>query len=458
MLIFLYILIGLVGLGILVFIHELGHFIAARALGVQVEVFSVGWGKALISYRVKETEYRLAVFPLGGYCKMKGENYILSALDNPKEAPVPEPGSFYAAAPWRRIVIAVAGPAFNLIFAFLTLASIAWIAPPYLSQTNRIVLMTDFHQYLPQSANLPTETPASLAGLRTGDRILSIQNRRTESYEDIQDAITLHGSGPLTLEVQNELGIRTLVLTPIEKDGQRIIGIWPWIEPRIKAVKEKGPAANAGLLAGDTIVKIGGQAVRHHFEIFAALKSRASGFETEVLREGQIHKTLIVPEYLENEPDIGISYLKSRFDPDSPVLTDALVLGFVKTGKLLSQMVSGIAGLFTSWAFAESISGPIRITYIVGEVASDNFLEGFGEGMGAVMRFLSLLSVALFVMNLLPIPALDGGLIIINLIESVLRRRIKPIVVIRYQQIGATLILILVVFATINDVSFLFRQ
>ena len=115
------ILLGILGLGIVVFVHELGHFIAARLVGIHVEAFSIGWGNPILKKKIGDVEYRIGMFPLGGYCKMKGENEFQEAYENKKNAITPETGSFFAVSPWRRIIVSFAGPFFNLLFSAVAL-------------------------------------------------------------------------------------------------------------------------------------------------------------------------------------------------------------------------------------------------------------------------------------------------------------------------------------------------
>jgi regulator of sigma E protease len=163
------ILLGLVGLGVVVLIHELGHFLAARAVGIDVEAFSIGWGKPILKKKVGKVEYRLGMFPIGGYCKMSGENEFQEAYEKKSAAITPVKGTFYGAAPLRRIVVSFAGPAFNLLFAVLVFSIIWGIGFEVNTLDNRIVLVSDI---------TPGETyPADLSGLKTGDTIIDINGK-----------------------------------------------------------------------------------------------------------------------------------------------------------------------------------------------------------------------------------------------------------------------------------------
>ncbi|MDR1637306.1 MAG: site-2 protease family protein, partial [Treponema sp.] len=179
------ILLGLIGLGVVVFVHELGHFLAARLVGIGVEAFSIGWGRPVLKKKFRDVEYRLGVFPLGGYCKMRGENEFQEAWENRRREIPPTPGTFFGASPFRRILVAFGGPFFNILFAVLVL-SVIWGAGFEVSTLgNRIVLASG----LGVSGEI---YPADEAGLETGDRIISINGVDTPYYHDIQENIAVN--------------------------------------------------------------------------------------------------------------------------------------------------------------------------------------------------------------------------------------------------------------------------
>ena len=163
------ILLGLIGLGVVVFVHELGHFLAARLVGIDVEAFSLGWGKPILKKKIGAVEYRLGMFPIGGYCKMSGDTEFQKAYESKAKAIAPVKGTFYGAAPWRRILVSFAGPAFNLLFAVLVLSVIWGIGFEINTLDNRIVLVSDI--------NPGEQYPADLSGLKTGDRITGINGK-----------------------------------------------------------------------------------------------------------------------------------------------------------------------------------------------------------------------------------------------------------------------------------------
>ncbi|NNM67682.1 MAG: RIP metalloprotease RseP, partial [Spirochaetales bacterium] len=244
------VLIGLVGLGIVVFIHEFGHFIAARLMGVDVEAFAVGWGPAFLRWKPRSTEYRLCWLPLGGYCKMKGEAFLIQALSDPSSTPVPEKGSFFAASPWRRIVISLAGPFFNLLSALLVLTVLAATGVPQTTPEARIVLAS--------TVDPKGNFPADQAGLKTGDWIQTVNGKKILNFHDLQTAILQAKAGPDVMQIQREGKPLTVTVHP-RWDAQAhswLVGVYPWIDPVVKTVLPNSAAQIAGILPGDRILAL----------------------------------------------------------------------------------------------------------------------------------------------------------------------------------------------------------
>ena len=187
------ILLGLVGLGIVVLFHEFGHFLAARLLGVEVEEFSIGWGPGLASKRMGRTKYTVSVFPVGGYCRMKGENSYRKALEEGLDEFPGEPGSYFAASPLRRILISLAGPAMNLVFAVIVYSVVMGIGYTIQTYDNRILLASTYDG---------GSYPADNAGLRDGDRILELDGKQIGSFASLQETVALLANRNVVLKVE----------------------------------------------------------------------------------------------------------------------------------------------------------------------------------------------------------------------------------------------------------------
>lgn len=446
-----FILVGMLGLSLVVTVHEFGHFLAARWAGVEVEAFAVGWGKVLWSWKPGPTEYRLCLLPLGGYCKMRGEQDLMAALQRQDGAFEPSSGSLFAARPWKRIVISAAGPLLNLIFAFLVFVALQLTGVPETAPAARLLLASE--------VDGRSGLPADQAGLATGDLVMAIDGQSVRTFTDLQRAIAAGKGQPEHWTIDRQGARLEKIVTPRfdATEKRALVGVYPLIDPRIKTVKKDSVAALAGFRPDDLIVAVEGKPVTSTQAFFQAL-SRAGnqGITVTVRREGTTLDLLVVPEPETAKSGPGLEFALPTFAAQGASWGDAWAAGWTKTSDLLGQMADGLIQLFSGKTnAADSLSGPLRITYYVGEVASAGFVAGWGQGWGSVANFLAFISLALFLMNLLPIPALDGGSIVISALEAVRHKRLGLKALMRYQQVGVVLILGLVLFTTFNDLGFL---
>lgn len=446
------ILIGLIGLGLVVSVHEFGHLLAAKAVGIKVEAYSVGWGKKLLSFTKGETEYRLSAIPLGGYCKMKGEHALMEAWQQDERTIPKEEGAFYSAKPWERILVLFSGPLVNVLFAVLVFGIVAWAGYTVQTFSNRIVLA---------SGVTGTEAPADRAGLQTGDVILAIDGEEARSFRDIQEEVSQAPQETLTLRVRRNGTERIVEVTPAlnRETGAGQIGIYPWIEPVVGSVRDGSSADVAGLRPGDRIVSIGGKEVANSIDLIRALQESSGSQELRYERDGVVQSTTIVPgENDAGEPSIGVSFEPLEFRVQAAGPLRALGRGVSRTVETLVLAVRSIGLLFSGVDLSQAVAGPVRITYLVGEVAQQGFQSSLGQGLVSFFNFLSLISVMLFFMNMLPIPVLDGGQILLSAFEGVTRKPLRPRLVYRYQMIGTAIVFVIIGFAFFSDILFLARQ
>jgi regulator of sigma E protease len=451
--ILLKIVLGLAGLGIVVFVHELGHFLAARLVGIDVEAFSIGWGKPILKKKIRGVEYRLGVFPLGGYCKMRGENEFQEAWENRQKETAPVKGTFFGAGPLRRIVVSFAGPLFNLIFAVLVLSVIWGLGFEVNTLGNRIILASEI--------NPDQRYPADEAGLASGDRIIEINGKKTAYYHEIQESIAVNPEKNLSLTVdRNGQALNLAVRPSLDKSsGAGKIGVYFWADPAVDAVAEGSPAWEAGLKPGDRIIRVNGEPVRHSVDLIKILDHTPPSLSLEYEREGREQTAVIFPVYDKNgAADLGITYGYIRYR--TPVLSPpaALVKGAAETWKTFMISLRSLSLLFRGVDLTQAVSGPVRITYMVGDVAAQGFGQSFGAGIRSMADFLSLISIALCIMNLLPLPVLDGGMIVLFIVEAVKRKPLNPRAISAFQTVGAVLIFGLMIFAVFGDILYLARR
>jgi regulator of sigma E protease len=447
------ILLGLVGLGLVVFVHELGHFIVARLVGIEVEAFSIGWGKPVLKKNVGGVEYRLGMFPIGGYCKMKGENEFREAYESHAGAIPRVKGAFYSVSPLRRILVAAAGPAFNLLFAVLVFTIIWGIGFETRTLDNRIVLVSDVES--------GEEYPADQGGLKTGDRIIGIDGKPVANYHDIQELIATNPEKSLPVKALRDGEVLDLTVRPsLDRDtGAGKIGVYFWSEPVISAVAEGSPAAMAGLKPGDRIIRINGEEFAYTVALYRILRSQPPLLRVDYEREGQSLQTGIVMNYMDGGPeDIGLSYESIRFHSPSFSPAGALAKGAREAGKTFALSVKSFSLLFRGIDLTKAVSGPVRITYMVGDIATAGFGQSFGAGISSMVNFLALISIALCIMNLLPLPVLDGGLILLFVLEILKRKPLNPRFISAFQTVGVVLIFGLMLFAVFGDILFLSRR
>jgi len=436
----------IVVIGILILVHEFGHFFVARWTGVGVERFSIGFGPILVRWRGKETEYCLSAIPMGGYVKMMGEESPLEG----GTAPVVDPNKAFAAKPlWARFLIVFAGPAMNFILA-------AVIVSVVFATIGRTV-------WPPVAGRVVDGGPAAVAGLRTGDRILSADGRRVSYWEDVDRAVAGSQGRPLQLDVEREgarqpvtvTPRRTTVQDPILKESREVwdIGVGPHGAPVITSVTPDSPAEVAGLKPGDVVLSVADQRVFSPDEMVQAIRSRPrQKLALIVERDGKRLSLTVTPNAEKERGPSGDEVEVGRIQagiggkamgtaPYNPVA--AVWHGAVWTSNMSATIVKGLWRIVLGSIDRSNIGGPIQIASMAGQQAR--------EGFGQLALFTAFISVNLAVLNLLPVPILDGGHLLFFVIEAVLGRPLSLKKREVAQQLGLALLLLLMVFAIYND-------
>jgi regulator of sigma E protease len=447
----------IVTLGILVTVHEFGHFWVARRCGVKVLRFSIGFGKAVKTWIGKDgVEYVLAPIPLGGYVKMLGQEDTTTAVDT---VPASQRHLNFAYKPlWQRIAIVAAGPIANFLLAIF----VFWV----------INIAYGVSGVAPVISGVVEDSPAHVAGLRSGDEILAIDGEETIIWQQVslQLLARLGETGNLELTVDPADSSRVVTVSiPIvswmgaetEPNPVASLGIVQIEIPAIIAgVVPEGPAEFAGLLAGDEIVSVNGTAIRgwtHWVEVIRA--SPELELDTVVEREGIELAILLQPEASSREDgsvigSIGAYVQETSWEELVPpsmqreinynpisAIQPALQETWNKSVFILASVKKMVIGLIS----VKNVNGPITIAQIAGQTAS--------YGLDVYLGFLALLSISLGVLNLLPIPVLDGGHLLYYMIEAVIRRPVPERIQAWGLQLGLLLISGIMVLAVYNDVS-----
>ncbi len=448
------ILYGLLGLSVIVFIHEAGHFAAARLFGVKVESFSIGMGPFFLHKTIRGTDYRLSLIPFGGYCGMKGEKDFQNAMEQKLERVVAEKDSFYGVHPFKRLCIAFAGPFANFVSAFVAFSVIAMTGYYYYTTPNKIILAED--AFTVKSENARTDFPASRAGLKTGDRIIELNGKSVTNFSDIIETVALAAREEVNVKVERGGNILDFTVVPeLDKSsGAGKIGIVSWVEPIIENIVKDSPAFQAGLKGSDRIVELNGVQVHNTSDVLKAAQN-LSRADIIYEREGKRYSAVLSTGTDAGQKHIieGIQWRAEKVRAKTYAFFPALVQGAKETGKTLAVTVKSIGLLFKGVDVTRAVSGPIGISVLLGESAKAGFSESFGTGMVTVLNFLAVISLSLFFMNLLPIPVLDGSLILYALIELVRGTGLKPRTLYRIQFIGIIFIALIFAFGMFTDIS-----
>jgi len=449
------IVLGVIGLGIVILVHEFGHFFAARAAGVEVEAFSIGWGPRIAGFSRGGTEWRISAFPIGGFCKMKGEEAFRKALEDDASELPREKGSYYGVAPWRRMLISFAGPFANVALAFLVFSLSSTIGYDSPTFPNRIVLLSEYDLGGPRLS----EYPADKAGLVSGDRIVAADGKPIADFSDLLEKITLSADKPVHLRIDRDGRPYDKTVTPImdKSTGGGFIGVSYWADPIVGTVASGSAAQIAGIEPGDRLVSIDGKKVQHAIAAFSILNSaKPERAEFGIERGGKIAEFGVVLNWsTQGKSNLGIGFeTQTHRVRAASSLEGAVAAGAAETWSTFQATLIGLESLFRGVNPLKAISGPIRLTYMVGQSASEGIQASASGGLAIPLKFVALLSIGLFIMNLLPIPALDGGQIVMFVVEAARKRALRPITIYRYQFIGATFILAIFVMATVGDLLF----
>ncbi len=423
-------------LGVLVFVHEMGHFLVAKANGVKVLKFSLGFGPKLVSRKWGETEYLICAIPLGGYVQMLGEGGGEQG-ENAPLTPEEEQRSFSHKSAGKRIAIVAAGPLMNLLLPFLILP----IA--FMSGVNMPVFLDN-----PACIDyVVADSDASRAGVQVGDCITAIGSEPVETWQKGNLALVSAAGKNIRLTVERENKTVDLLIRPENNglDGLMALGIFP-VEPAIiGGLQADGPAMRAGLQVGDHIIEISGKPVRNWFDMTSLIQTGEGREESFVIdRNGEILTVQLAPTMGETGK-LLVGIVKGHdVETRSFGLIDSISKGGEQTVELIKLTVVFVQKLFSGDVSSKNIGGMISVVEFAGEAAQ--------TGVAALLTMLAFISIQLGILNLLPIPILDGGHLLFSLIELITRRPVPMRIREPAQQIGLMLLLALMAFALYNDI------
>jgi regulator of sigma E protease len=427
-------------LGVMIMVHEFGHFAAAKLLGVRVEVFSIGFGKRLIGFRRGDTDYRISLLPLGGYVKMTGVNAV-EMPEERTETAGDDAGGFLNHPRWQRLIIAAAGPAANIVLAvgMLTavfamhhevpygydrLATIGWCAPGM---------------------------AADQAGLKENDQIVQIGDQQNPSWQDAMKKVMISPGQALSLKVKRDGQVLDMTLTPKAEGKQQTgeIGAMPWHPFIVTALEKDMPGAQAGLEVGDEITSVDGRQIRATGAMQAYVQTvKDHPLRLDVLRNGKPLTFTITPKLVTVDGQTRGYRIGFGSDPmqvEKLPLSEAFTRSVDDCEKLSGLVFDLIGRMAERRVSVKQMSGPIEIVRISGEVVHHGDLV-------EMLQFMAMMSLQLGLFNLLPVPILDGGLIAMLLIESAMRRDINEGLKIRLYQAAFVCLVLFAGMVIFNDV------
>ena len=424
----------LVVLGVLIFVHELGHFLVARFYGVRVLTFSLGFGPKLVKFQRGDTEYCISIIPLGGYVKMAGE----TVADEREGAP----DEFLSKSKWIRFQVYLAGPAMNVLLAIVALTVVLSndaIIPKHLSAP-------------PVIGSVVAGSAAEKAGVVAGDRVLSVHGRSVPTWEAMTMEVVQKGGQEISFTVDRQGEEKTLTMVPVAEGKYQIgrIGVYPVMRPQIESVVPGSPAERAGIKANDVLLGIGGQKGLSKEDAIALIrKTGPAPVVFDIERDGQPLALTVTPEGAVGSSTVGLDIEPIEFVHIDPSLGQAFVMSLQKNWDDTKFIGRTLKGLITTETPANQLLGPLSIADLSGTAAS--------MGILALLTLMATISLNLALLNLMPIPVLDGGQIAILALEGLFRRDLSIKTKERFAMVGVAFILMLMVYVIYNDIGRVLR-
>lgn len=432
----------IIALGILVTVHEWGHLIIAKRNGIKVEAFSIGFGPKLFGFNFGDTEYKVCLIPLGGYVKMLGEH--------PEDEGAGEARSYVKQTVWSRLKVVTAGPAMNIVLCILLMPVVFMLGrmePKYLKEA-------------PVVEQVKMNSDAMIAGVTPGYRIVSVGGVDVSTWREAMDQIILSGGAPVEIAF-DQTGTRVVkTLKPTELKDRKgyYVGVEPFIflgnEPVLDTVVPDSAAAEAGLLSGDVVVEAAGKPVQTWTDMTEAIAANeGTAINVTVRRDGQLVSVSLTPRYDDGYKRwvIGVQKnmetMNSQYEEVSYSFFPAIKKGWEESLRLMGLTVDVLKKLFSFQLSIKALGGPVQIAQ-ASAVAASNGLSDF-------IHFMCFLSIQLGILNLLPIPVLDGGHVVFLGIEAIRRKPLSIRTQQIFQQVGLSLLLLLFAVVTFNDLDHL---
>mgnify|MGYP001495370254 FL=1 len=415
-------------LGVLVFVHELGHYLMARRIGVRVLTFSLGFGPKLINYRRGETDYCVSAIPLGGYVKMAGEN--------PDDQRSGSDDEFLSKPKWQRFQVMIMGPAMNIILAIVVMTFVLYQGAE----------VPAYEQHAPVIATVSSDSPAERAGIEVGDRILEVSERPVETWEDFFISVMPRAGQEIPVTVTRDSERLTVNVTPEAKSQFEMgdIGVLPEMNSQVRRVSPGAPADLSGIAPGDVIVGVNGETITQERPLIQTINQSADIEITLMIRrEGREIEISVTPEKRGDIGLIGVELSPYELRTIQPGFLQSFVMSLERNRDWSGLIFQTLGGLLTRETSPKQLMGPVAIAQLSGGAAE--------VGWVALFTLMAMISLNLGILNLLPIPVLDGGHIFIMALEGITRRDFSVRLKEKVMLVGFVLLMTLMLTVIYND-------
>lgn len=419
-------------LGVLIFVHELGHFLAAKRVGIRVLKFQLGFNPTIVSFRRGDTEYGIGALPLGGYVKMAGESAEEERSGRADE--------FLSKSKWQRFQVLVMGPVMNILLALVLTAIVLFRGAEVPAYEDQPVIVGSVTQ----------GSPAAKADIRPGDHIVAVAGRRVDTWDQFLIAIGSRPNRETSIELQRDGATVAHSLIPVVQPEQSRfdigdIGVLPDVHPHVPSLVPDDPADKAGMKPGDVIVAIDDQPITFSFQLREAIAKRPNQrLRVSILRNGAPQTIDVMSARHGDNGWIGITILDAS-KSFKPGAVEAVRMSLTKNVEYARLIFQTIWGLITRETSAKQLMGPVAIAQLSGESAQLGWI--------ALFSLMASLSLNLGLLNLMPIPVLDGGHIFIMAMEGVARRDFSIRVKEKMLLAGFVVLMMLMVTVIYNDLT-----
>lgn len=439
-------------LGIMIMVHELGHFWAAVAVGVKVETFSLGFGPRLFGWKRGETDFRISAIPFGGYVRMFGEQpgQLAAAIQGGEDesaaaeasSPPADPRAFFAKPRWQRAIVILAGPLMNVILAITIVTGLYMYAFP------KEIEATD-----PAIASIAPDSPAARAGLQPGDKIISIADKTHPTWQDVLTTESLNANHAVPVIIDRHGRRLSFTVVP-RMDPKQGVGIAGWDgegDVQVEQVAKGSPAASAGLQPGDLLLSVNNQPIVSLSTVQEyLLHSQGKPVELKLMRKEQAQNVSVTPargndRKLPWKIGVLLGYRVQRVKFVKLGIGPALVES-LRFNKQNANLIFRVLGSIVERRVSpKALAGPIGMAKMSQEAAQ--------QGLPTFLGFMAVVSLNLAIFNLLPIPILDGGTLLLLIIEMLLQREVSLQVKETILKLGFVFLMMIVVFVIYNDIS-----